>query len=174
VKVPKAITHERRLTGAADLLAAFVDEIRELGPKLGPLLVQLPPSFAFETAVADAFFRHLRERWDGSVACEPRHPTWFEGDAELLLVEHDVARVAADPARVPAAELPGGAPRLVYYRLHGSPRMYYSAYEEHFLRQLAERLRAGAAAEAWCFFDNTVSGAALGDALVVKNLLGSG
>jgi uncharacterized protein YecE (DUF72 family) len=70
--------------------------------------------------------------------------------------------------------LPGGARSLVYYRLHGSPRMYYSAYEAPFLAQLTERLRAGGAAEAWCIFDNTVSGAALGDALAVKDLLGTG
>src|SRR5689334_25168406 len=56
VKIPKAITHERRLVDAAELVALFIDEVSVLGSKLGPLLVQLPPSLAFDAAVADAFF----------------------------------------------------------------------------------------------------------------------
>ena len=173
VKAPRAITHERRLAEPADLLDAFLNEVGVLGLKLGPLLVQLPPSFAFDAAVTELFFRLLRTRFDGFVACEPRHPSWFDGEADRLLADHAVAHVAADPARVPQAALPGGSDRLVYVRLHGSPRMYFSAYKTSFLADLAERLRAGAAAEAWCIFDNTASGAALGDALALQEQLGA-
>jgi uncharacterized protein YecE (DUF72 family) len=78
-----------------------------------------------------------------------------------------VARVAADPAVVPAAAEPGGWASTAYYRLHGSPRMYYSAYDAMYLSALAQRLethrRAGVTA--WCIFDNTAHGAAIGNAL---------
>lgn len=171
VKAPRTITHERRLAESEGLLDAFLAEIRLLGEKLGPLLVQLPPSAALDPAVADGFFRGLRERFDGAVACEPRHPTWFDGEAQALLSAHRIARVAADPARVPAAAEPGGWPRLAYWRLHGSPRMYYSAYGEAFLTALAARLRASDADETWCIFDNTTSGAAAADALILLDLL---
>jgi uncharacterized protein YecE (DUF72 family) len=171
VKVPKAITHEAGLVDTEDLVDRFLDQIGMLGPKLGPLLVQLPPKLACDPHQAARFFQHLRKRTAGPVALEPRHPSWFEADVDPLLREHDVARVAADPARVPEAAKPGASPRLAYYRLHGSPRMYWSAYDDIYLRELADRLRASAAAETWCVFDNTASGAAAANALTLLNQL---
>ena len=163
-KTPKTVTHERRLGDAADLFARFVDEVSALGARLGPLLVQLPPSLAFDRAVADTFFTAARTRWPGPLALEPRHPTWFETDAETVLLTHEVARVAADPARVEAAAHPAGWSGLAYWRLHGSPRMYYSAYDADYLEALAADLKR-ASGEVWCVFDNTVSGAAAANAL---------
>jgi uncharacterized protein YecE (DUF72 family) len=172
VKVPKEITHERRLTGATDLLDQFLREAGMLGAKLGPLLVQLPPSFAYSPDVAQTFFSELRQRFTGSVVFEPRHPTWFSDDVEQLLVMHRVARVAADPAPVPAAARPGGYAGLVYYRLHGSPRMYYSAYSPEYLTSLTETLlHAARSAPVWCIFDNTALDAAIPDGLFVLDRL---
>jgi uncharacterized protein YecE (DUF72 family) len=163
-KLSKAITHERRLADCSELLAAALAEAEPLGGKLALWLVQLPPSLAFDPAVAGAFFGELRRRWAGEVACEPRHPSWFEPEADRLLADHRVARVAADPARVPAAAEPGGWEGLVYYRLHGSPRVYRSSYDDGRLETLAAAI-AAARAPAWCIFDNTASSAATGDAL---------
>jgi uncharacterized protein YecE (DUF72 family) len=161
VKVPKEITHTRRLTNVTGVLRSFLDEVQMLGAKLGPLLVQLPPSLAFGVTVADAFLDELRRDFAGGVVLEPRHPTWFTQDVERLLIHYRVARVAADPAPVPAAALPGGYRGLVYYRLHGSPRMYSSTYGSDYLDALAETLEdAAGAAPAWCIFDNTALGAA--------------
>jgi uncharacterized protein YecE (DUF72 family) len=166
VKVPRAITHTRRLIDIAEPLGQFLTEIRELGEKLGPLLVQLPPSLRFDTEVANGFFAALRVRFAGGVVCEPRHASWFTADAERLLDTMQVARVAADPAPVPQAALPGGWAGLVYYRLHGSPEMYASAYSEAYLETLAQTLASAAqTAPAWCIFDNTALGAATANAL---------
>ncbi len=169
VKVPKAITHEARLIGTATLLDAFLGEVSALGPRLGCLLVQLPPSLAFDAAIADAFFGALRDRYAGMAVLEPRHPTWFTADAERLLVAHRIARVAADPARSLEAGEPGGWPGVVYYRLHGSPRVYYSAYDRPYLDRLAAKLRAHArtGTTTFCIFDNTALGAATLNALDV-------
>src|SRR3954464_4905484 len=101
VKLPKAITHERRLEHSGDLLDPFVSEVGGLGPKLGPLLVQLPPSLSFQEGIADRFLRGLRERVRGGLVCEPRHRSWFTPEVEALLRELHIARVAADPALVP-------------------------------------------------------------------------
>jgi uncharacterized protein YecE (DUF72 family) len=172
VKVPKEITHERRLTGATGLIDQFLREAGMLGAKLGPLLVQLPPSFAYSADVARPFFSELRQRFTGSVVFEPRHPTWFSDEVEQLLIEHRVARVAADPAPVPAAAHPGGYPGLVYYRLHGSPRMYYSAYSPEYLTTLTETLvNAARSAPVWCIFDNTALDAATLDGLFILDRL---
>ena len=169
VKVPKAITHEARLVEPDGLLDAFLAQISGLGSKLGVLLVQLPPSLRFDSAVADNFFRALRERHVGPVACEPRHPTWFGPEAMALMEAARVARVAADPAPVAGADLPGGWKELAYYRLHGSPEMYYSAYTEQYLARLALVLtrKLAEGADVWCIFDNTAAGFAISNALAL-------
>lgn len=177
VKVPKAITHGLRLRGAGDALDAFLAEAGGLGDRLGCLLVQLPPSLDFDAAVAGGFFAALRDRTGVPVACEPRHASWFTAEADECLAGAGIARVAADPARVPEAAEPGGAPDPVYYRLHGSPRIYYSAYDDAYLAALAARLREHAAAgrRAWCIFDNTAAGAATANALdLLARLPGGG
>jgi uncharacterized protein YecE (DUF72 family) len=165
VKMPKRISHELRLAGTEQLLSIFADEITCLGAKLGPLLLQLPPSLSYERTIVEPFFRLLRVRTAHALVCEPRHPTWFNGEADELLASYGVARAAADPARVPNAGRPAGTPELVYYRLHGTPRMYYSAYEGSFLHALAGEIVTLAAKEVWCIFDNTASGAAAANAL---------
>jgi uncharacterized protein YecE (DUF72 family) len=163
-KIPKTITHQRRLVGAEDDLARFLDEVSALGAKIGPLIVQLPPTLVCDEPVVAGFFAAFRTRWTGAIACEPRHPSWFAEPAEALLRAHEVARVGADPARVPEAAEPGGWEGYRYTRLHGSPRMYYSPYEPDQITRLAARL-ASASVETWCMFDNTASGAAAANAL---------
>jgi uncharacterized protein YecE (DUF72 family) len=142
VKVPKEITHQRRLVETTAPLERFLAEVSELDANLGPLLVQLPPNLAFETPVAQAFFACLRARFTGSVVCEARHAGWFRREAERLLANFHIARVAADPAPVPEAAHPGGWPGLAYYRLHGSPRTYYSAYSDDALSTLVQSRHA--------------------------------
>jgi uncharacterized protein YecE (DUF72 family) len=170
VKLPRTITHERRLADAEPPLDAFLAEVGALGDALGCLLVQMPPSLAFAPAIAERFFAALRERHGGAVAAEPRHASWFTPAAERVLAAWRVGRVAADPAPVPAAALPGGWEGTVYHRLHGSPRTYYSPYEPAALDALAERLRARTA-PTWCVFDNTALGAATTDALALLDRL---
>ena len=177
VKLPQTITHERALRRARAPLEQFLGEIAGLRSKLGPLLVQLPPSLAFNARVARSFFELLRVRHDGPVVCEPRHATWFEPAAVKTLVSYRVALVAADPARVREAARPGGwmglhadgAGAVIYYRLHGSPRTYWSRYTTERIEQWAEEICAfPRSATTWCIFDNTASGAAIENALQMK------
>lgn len=167
VKLPKTITHEQRLVDVKALVDAFLEEVSGLGEKFGCLLVQLPPSLVLEARVANTFFKMLRSRTTVAIVCEPRHETWFTAAAEKLLQRHQIARVAADPAKVAAAAQPGGWGEVIYYRLHGSPRIYYSEYADEYLDRLATQLKehANTARAVWCIFDNTASGAAASDAL---------
>ncbi len=174
VKLPKTITHGQRLVDAEALLDEFLTPTDALGPRLGCLLVQLPPSLAFDDVRVDAFLKALRERRpDTGVALEPRHASWFTDEADGLLVGHRVARVAADPALSPRAAEPGGWPGLTYVRLHGSPRVYYSAYGPKQLEPWAAKLAAAArhATQVWCILDNTAAGEATSDALTLMRLL---
>ncbi len=170
LKLPKEVTHTRRFVDCGEPLARFLAESAALEEKRGVLLVQLPPSFAYDRERAGAFFALLRTRYDGLLACEPRHASWFDDEADAALRSFLIARVAADPAPVPAAATPGGWDGFAYHRLHGSPRTYYSAYDDAALRAIAERLRA-ATAPAWCVFDNTSLGAAAANALELLGLL---
>jgi len=171
VKVPKTITHERRLVDCAEPLARFLDECCALGRKLGPLLVQLPPSLKFEPGVVDRFLAGWRKATTAATVIEPRHPTWFEGPADALLRDFEIARVGADPAVVPDAADPGGWPGLNYRRLHGSPVMYATSYDDGRLEPLATRMAGETGArQTWCIFDNTRSSAATSDALKLMAL----
>ena len=177
VKLPQAITHEARLQGVGSALSAFLDSVAALGPRLGGMLVQLPPSLAFDARVASTFFSMLRRRSDAPVACEPRHASWFMPAADMVWERHAIARVAADPARLPAAAQPGGSGAdWRYWRWHGSPRIYYSRYDDATLEELASGMRAHSkpAAPAWCILDNTAGGHAVEDAARLQALLAAG
>jgi uncharacterized protein YecE (DUF72 family) len=172
-KLPKTVTHQRKLAGCEDLLDLFVGEVSPLAGKLAILLVQLPPSLAFDLPLASGFFDALRERTEVPLVCEPRHASWFEPEAEAFLTDAKIARVAADPAKVESAAAPGGWHAFSYYRLHGSPVSYRSSYDdgrlENYARAIAEDRKAGK--PVWCIFDNTASSAAGGDALKLASLV---
>ncbi len=172
LKLPRAITHESHLVGAEPVIAAFLDESAGLGAKRGPLLVQLPPRFDFDAAIAGKFFATLRRVFSGAVACEPRHPEWLGAEADRLLREFEIARAVANPSVTAKGVEPGGWPGLVYFRLHGSPRMYWSAYDDTYLDALTRQLCAIRAPEIWCIFDNTAAGAALENALDLLQRIG--
>lgn len=182
VKLPRTITHEGELRRSRAHLDAFFADVAALGPKLGPVLVQLPPSLEFSTRVARVFFELLRGQFEGVVVCEPRHASWFASVAERVLVRYQIGRVAADPSRIPEAGRPAGwmgsagAPvvdGVIYYRLHGSPRKYWSRYPPDRIARWAEELRSlPPHTTAWCIFDNTASGAAIENALELVAELG--
>jgi uncharacterized protein YecE (DUF72 family) len=167
VKLPKTITHQHKLVDYGDLLTRFAEEVAGLGGTRGPTLVQLPPSLAFDAEVAARAFHDIAQRLGPSIVCEPRHISWFEDEADQLLAEHQVARVAADPAIDPRAAAPGGWPGLVYFRLHGSPVIYRSSYDAAALARQQDAVATARArgVECWTIFDNTASGAALANAL---------
>ncbi len=174
VKAPKEITHRRRLANAGAELEAFLAQIGGLGERLGPLLFQLSPSLAFDRGVAEAFFAALRARFEGSAVCEPRHPDWLTSEADDVLKAFRIGRVAADPPLAFGAADPGGWGSIRYFRLHGSPRRYYSDYDADALERIATALtRAGMEGDAvWCIFDNTAAGAATANALALQVILG--
>lgn len=155
------------------LVDAFLTESGGLGTKLGCLLIQLPPSLVYERRVFASFASGLRRRYRGRIAIEPRHPSWFDPEADRVFTHWQMARVLADPALHVAGTRPGGWPGLVYLRLHGSPKTYWSSYGNDLLASLAERLaiERERGAECWCVFDNTAGGAALANAFELQRWL---
>ncbi|WP_312793976.1 DUF72 domain-containing protein [Tianweitania sp.] len=176
VKLPKSISHAASNEDQEALIARFSEEVRGLGERLGVLLIQFPPRHAFDSVAANTLFDRLSTAVQCPIACEPRHASWFTPAATDLLVDHRIARVAADPAPVAQADEPGGWSGLRYYRLHGSPVIYRSSYDDQMLARMFDTLveATTAGAETWCIFDNTASAAATSNALTLAGLAEQG
>jgi len=147
-----------------------LEQIAPIQVKAGPLLFQLPPSLGFDPERAEEFLAMLRRLYQGEAALEPRHAGWFTPMVDALLSSYSIARVAADPPKGAAeAAEPGGNLSLVYYRLHGSPRIYYSNYEDNFLAMRAASIHGRK--NAWVIFDNTALSHAYPNALLFQKLI---
>jgi uncharacterized protein YecE (DUF72 family) len=172
IKMPRTITHELRLRQCEVPLRGFFDEVASLGDKLGCVLVQLPPSLALDEQDAAAFFSLLRDCSPVPVACEARHASWFTPLAGSLLAAAGVACVQAHPSPVAGVECPGDE-GLLYIRLHGAPDIYYSAYDDAFIKGVAAQVRLARKKnrDVWCIFDNTARGEAVPNALALMQML---
>jgi uncharacterized protein YecE (DUF72 family) len=175
VKMPRTITHQLRLRNCEDFLHAFLAEVDHLGSKLGCILVQLPPSLALNAEEATDFFASLRLCTRVPVACEPRHASWFTSIGDAVLRDAGIACVQAHPAPIADVGDHAGDPALRYIRLHGAPKIYYSAYDDAFLEAVAVQMRRAHEQNrnAWCIFDNTAQGAAVPNALSLMERLGA-
>jgi uncharacterized protein YecE (DUF72 family) len=170
IKAPKTITHEAKLRHTETLLSDFLEQIQPIIPKAGPILFQLPPSFALDSVVVEDFLGLLRTVYEKEVVVEPRHATWFTPPVDSLLKKYLIARVAADPPKgAVEAGQPGGSMSLAYYRLHGAPRTYYSNYDDPFLVNLAATIKT--LNNAWVIFDNTALSHAYPNALRLQKLI---
>lgn len=166
VKVPKEISHRRQMNDISEPFETFIEDLAPLGQKRGPLLCQLPPSLAFDIGTLDNAFKTMRATDEGQIVIEARHKSWASQEAVDLLKTHKINRVFADPALVWPAEAFDEPPR--YVRLHGKPRIYYSAYSDDEIRFFSKLM----APDGWCVFDNTASGAAIENALTMECMPG--
>ena len=103
IKASQRITHISRLKDTGELLAYLYRVTTTLGPKLGPLLFQLPPNFKKDLARLEAFFETRPDR--RRVAIEFRHASWFDDETFETLRKHGVALCVADTGEEPAAPL---------------------------------------------------------------------
>ena len=149
IKGPRYITHVKRLRDIGDALDYFMDTgLLELGPKLGPILWQFPPSLKFDAERFGAFFEILpRKSSDGPLrhAVEIRHDSFRSPGFIELLRKHEVALVCADTVQWP--RLMDLTTDFVYCRLHGSEQLYVSGYDAKALKRWAARVRSWVAGE---------------------------
>lgn len=174
VKMPRTVTHDKRLQGADEEIARFAEQAGGLGEKLGWVLVQLPPKLEFDAASADEFFARLAGSVPCPVACEARHASWFDAPASALLERRGITRVTADPqAKGVTVHVPTSD--AYYIRLHGSPRIYYSSYPDEYIEQLALAMasHARSTGPAWCIFDNTAGQVAVQNGLGLLRRIGA-
>jgi len=165
LKLPKEITHKRKLMDCSDVLEPFLAQTAGLGDRLGVYIVQLAPSHHFERDAAQTFFERFRRSFLGNIACEPRHDSWNSVEAGALLSRYAITRIGADPVLFDNAGTSKAYGGFAYYRWHGSPRTYYSSYGAEALDGFARIVAEHRALETWCIFDNTALGEATANAL---------
>lgn len=172
LKTSRYLTHIRRLRDPSDAVHLFMERAANLRDKLGPLLLQLPPTFKADPArladALDSFPTGVR------VAFEPRHESWFGEQTQQVLADRDVALCLSDSREEPAGPVWRTA-RWTYLRFHegiGSP---HPCYRESALRTWAERLaeRWGRNATVYAYFNNDQGGCAVRDARLFAAALGA-
>jgi uncharacterized protein YecE (DUF72 family) len=166
VKASRYITHVRRLNDPKEPVQLLWSRARALGPKLGPVLFQLPPSLP---ADAERLHGLLAALPDGMrAAVEFRHPSWMVKQVYELLDQAGAALVVADRPGVRVPEVTTGG--WAYIRFHqGHP--HAPGYAREKLRRWAERLANLPANDVFVYFNNDAGGAAIQDAYALTELL---
>ncbi len=172
-KLSRLITHQKRLVDCREALVSYFEVMSKLTPRLGPILIQLPPSFRFDGAVVEPFLTVLRNEFgEYTYALEARNDTWFTAEAQDLLRRYNIAWVIADSGgRFPKYE--GVTADFVYLRFHGPGALYASDYPDEQLAEYATKvarwLKAGLAV--WAFFNNDVGGYAVKNAMTLREMV---
>lgn len=173
VKVSKIVTHTRRLERVSEPWRQFLDNAAHLGTRLGPLLLQFPPSFRCDLRRLEAFLEESRGLTTARLAFEFRHASWFVPEVSELLAKCDAAQVIAQSSRYPCAP-PEPAASFVYLRFHGPRELFASCYSEEELRVWAGRIRSwlkeGRAV--YAYFNNDYRGYAIANAATLAILTG--
>jgi uncharacterized protein YecE (DUF72 family) len=166
VKASRYLTHLKRLTDAEDGVKLFWNRATGLGPKLGPVLFQLPPRFPADPARLRDFLAWLPR--EIRAAFEFRDPSWVNDEVLGLLEDGGHAFVLADrPGFRGPLIVTGG---WSYIRFHQGSRVG-SDYRKSKLRRWAERIETLPARDVWAFFNNDHSGAAVRDALFIRDVI---
>ena len=152
LKAPQRITHIRRLKEAADEVAYFLRTAEELGERLGPILVQLPPNLKFDRERLERFLDDVAAaRPETRLAFEFRHPSWRDAAALETLTARGCAWCDADTDEEPVGELRRTAD-------WGYLRLRREVYSDEDLAGWARRVAATGWSEAFVFFKHEDAG----------------
>ena len=169
VKMSRYLTHVRRLRDPAEPVARFLGRADALGDKLGPVLLQLPPTLKADLGALDEtlkqFPAHVR------VAVEPRHDSWFTAELRALLARYGAALSWADRKGRPLSPLWGTAD-FGYLRLHEGRARPWPNYGRTSLASWLDRIAAAGngVRETFVFFNNDPGGAAVENAAAMAAL----
>jgi uncharacterized protein YecE (DUF72 family) len=168
VKMNRYVSHIRRLKNVEGAMGRFYDAVSALGEKLGPILIQLPPSLVYERSLLDSFLELLDP--SRRHAIEVRHASWMQKAFLDDLRRRNVAFCIADTAGRYPGQVAVTAD-FAYLRLHGSQKLYASLYTEEELRNWAGKIKDWSC-ETWVFFDNDAAGHAVRNALRLREICG--
>lgn len=171
IKAPRGLSHRARLYEPEQWLERVSGGLRCLGNKCGVLLVQLPPTLAYDPARLEYFLGQI-PTWL-RVAMEFRHPSWHRKEVFALLERRQAAYCIMSGAHLPCI-LRATAP-FIYARLHGpdSHHLYAGSYSDDNLHWWAERLREWTAQQrdVFVYFNNDGAGNAVRNATTLREML---
>jgi len=169
VKANRFITHLKKLVGCDEEIDRFIELARRLGPTLGPILYQLPPSLHRDLPRLDAFLSRLPG--DVEQVVEFRHKSWYDEEVLGVLDRHGVGFVTHDLKGLASPRWASG--RTAYVRFHGTAGKYHGRYSDDALvgwtDWLLEQTLAGRSA--WAYFNNDIHGHAIEDAQTLKSMV---
>jgi uncharacterized protein YecE (DUF72 family) len=172
VKAPRGLTHFSRLFQPERWLERIRRGLEQLGNKRGILLVQLPPTMAYDHARLDYFLAQVAP-WQRT-AVEFRHASWHREETFALLEQYGAAYCVMSGANL-SCILRATAP-FVYARLHGPDpdHLYGGSYSDDDLRWWADRIREWQAQgrKVFAYFNNDGGGNAVRNAQTLRRLLG--
>jgi uncharacterized protein YecE (DUF72 family) len=162
VKMSRYLTHIKRLRDPEEPVARFLDRVRHLGDKLGPVLLQLPPTLRADLDLLDATLSRFPS--NVRVAVEFRHDSWWMAETRALLESHNAALCLADRDSKPVAPL-WRTTEWTYLRLHAGAASPSPCYGRAALASWADRLDENfKGGDVYVYFNNDPGGCALRDA----------
>ena len=169
IKIPKTITHIKRLKETAAETADFCKHIHHgIQEKLAGFLFQMPPSFHYSEEHLEQLIKTVDSRFLNVV--EFRHKSWWTEEIfETLKKKNIVFSGVSFPKDIPDDFIINNS-KSVYYRLHGVPVLFKSEYSVEELEKLAKEIKK-AKQDVFIFFNNTWGTAALKNALYLKKIL---
>ena len=168
VKASRYLTHMKKLRAPEAPLDALLQRTRELKPKQGPILYQLPPQLHKNTERLKEFLDGLAHYSTVKHALEFRHPTWYGDDVFTLLEQHDVAMCLHDMVGSASPREPVAT--FLYVRFHGALGKYAGGYSSPSLSNWTDWLRRQRK-PAFVYFNNDVAGQAPKDAITFRTLV---
>ena len=169
VKLNRFISHMKKLIGCDEEIERFIGLARQLGPALGPILVQLPPSLHKDMDRLEAFLKVLPADLEHVV--EFRHKSWYDEEVLALLDRFGAGFVAHDMKGLKSPRWASG--RTAYVRFHGAGGKYWGRYSDEALLEWTdwclEQSRSGRSV--WCYFNNDIHGHAIEDARTMKSMV---
>ena len=170
VKASRFLTHNKKLKDPESPIQNLVSRIVHLGPKLGPILFQLPPRWAVNYGRLEAFLT----AWPQTLRCvfELRDRTWIKPDINNLLARFRAAFCIYEIAGYHSPLTV--TTDFAYVRLHGpGPVKYQNSYNDQRLRKWNRQIRDWAKdlKSVYIYFDNDQAGFAARNALTLKQLV---
>lgn len=179
LKFYRLFTHFKKLNfDKQDLetLEAFVENGTKLGRKLGPILIQFPPSFRVDLEKLKFLLDQMnkfgkKNKVKLRLACEFRHISWFNEEVYEFMRKKKAAFVITNSPAWPSKVIK--TCDFVYMRFHGRTKLFASNYTDKELREWAETLKDLKPKELFCYFNNDANAYAADNALYLKKLLGN-
>lgn len=175
IKVSRYLTHMKRLLDPEEPWQRFMESALQLGDRLGPILLQFPPSFRKNTSRLENFFKMATSAPSRSTAlqlvCEFRHDSWLGTEVYRLLDHYKVAWCIADGPRYPRKDLVTGT--FAYIRYHGRSQMFASNYTDEELKSEAKLIRRylRKGVDVYVYFNNDAMGYAVNNAQRLSELI---